>query len=166
MSWVTWHAQHGVASEKTGKIKPFLAPGRLPSGTAHRLPQVGVFYRTPLYDESHTSIDGETALCGRTLIVDERWWVDSGWEEALGVTYLIVDERKTGKHGECKTKLKDLEERGKLPRPRVGAPSPFLPGEDTAMARAKAKVATMQARVLVNQFLKVFPDSEVVDGET
>ena len=159
MTFLRWYSTHGIPSPKTGKVKPFLGGGRRPKGDQHQRVQAGVFYRVPLYQDSHSTLDGATALCGRPLEVDPFWWVDSGWAEAVGEWYLIVDERKTGKCGPCATEMKAIEARGKLPSEPERL-SPFIKA-DEPHARNVAALDRMKLNGIVTFVLRAFTGSEV-----
>jgi hypothetical protein len=166
VSFWRWYTTEGVPSEKTGKIKPFLSFGRRPPGESVAKLERGVFYRHPLYKDSHTvwDPDASDSLCGRPIVLDEMWWVDSGLEEAAGEQYLVVDQRKSGQCGPCKSELKRLETlepfMAKVEEKKYA--SPFT-GQDLATAKAKAKVMKMQSMALAAPVLRAFPGSEVVE---
>ena len=87
---------------------------RKPKGPdAPEILQAEVFYRSPMYKDSHCVwLTGQTvALCGRELDFDPLWYIDSGWEEELGVElYLVEDVRKSGKCSQCRRFLKERKE--------------------------------------------------------
>jgi hypothetical protein len=160
MNFLRWYSTHGIPSPKTGKIKPFLGGGRRPKGEEHQRVQSGVFYRVPLYQDSHVTLDEGDALCGRLLDVDPMWWVDSGWAEAIGEWYFIPDTRKTGHCGPCSAELKAIEARGEMPEPKKPQ-SPFIK-TDEPQARNIAALDRMKMNGIVFFVLRAFPGSEVV----
>lgn len=157
-----WYATNGIPSLKTGKVKPFIGGGRRPKGETVKRVQRDVFYRVPLYKDSHAvpERDGDTSYCGRPMDVNPLWWVDSGWAEALGEWYLIEDTRKTGQCGPCRTAIKDRKARGEMPEPKV-RPSPFTK-PDEFKARLMARADRIRMNGLAAVVLRSFPGSEVV----
>ena len=164
MSFPQRYARMGLVVEGK-KPKPFLAPKRKPKGEEAMKVEAGVWYRTPLFDDSHLSLDGVTALCGRGLDVDDMWWLDSGWEEALGPYYLVVEARKDGQCSACKKELKAQEAQAAMPRGKaavtVKAPSPFRAAEDTAMAKLIARQNRMKLDAMAAYFISLWPEAEV-----
>jgi hypothetical protein len=74
-------------------------------------PVPGRRYLHPLYEKAHIylTVDGDEAACGRPILIDEMWWVDSGMEDRLGELWLVeYSEGRKGvaadkKCGDCTT---------------------------------------------------------------
>ena len=131
-----------------------LHPRRRPPGEEHSIPRSGTFYRHPLYKDSHATLDGIDALCGRPLDLDHECWVDSGWEEAVGPMYLIPDQRKQGRCSACRGGLTTV--------PIPSAPTPFTDQTDRRQAASISAVQRMRDASLVQVLLRAFPGSEVM----
>ena len=83
----------GVAGRRAAVVKP---QGRL--NVDHPVP--GRRYLHSLYEKAHIflSIEGDVAACGRPILIDEIWWVESGWADKLGELWL-VDAQLNAKKG-------------------------------------------------------------------
>lgn len=90
--------RESLRAYKPGELAEMKRPqGRL--NVEHPVP--GRRYLHPLYEKAHIflTIEGDEAACGRPILLDELWWVDSGWADRLGELWLV---EATDKDNQCK----------------------------------------------------------------